>query len=124
MANVKEKSLVDALSYCSLRELPPIWDKENIYINALAEVFKNDGTYGYVLLRKGADCKDYVVKDFGSCAMITKTISVHPFVFLEAKWMPKFKPNEITDESITSKEIDKKILGVAITNAINHNNWK
>ena len=31
---------------------------------------------------------------------------------------------EITDESITSKEIDKKILGVAITNAINHNNWK
>ena len=71
--------------------------------------------------------------------MITKTISVHPFVFLEAKWMPKFKPNEkkeaklkwlktmgveITDESITSKEIDKKILGVAITNAINHNNWK
>lgn len=139
MANVKEKSLVDALSYCSLRELPPIWDKENIYIKALAEVFKNDGTYGYVLLRKGADCKDYVVKDFGSCAMITKTISVHPFVFLESKWMPKFKPNEkkeakikwlksmgveITDESLTIKEIDKKILGVAITNAINHNNWK
>ena len=52
--------------------------------------------------------------------------------------MPKFKPNEkkeakikwlksmgveITDESLTIKEIDKKILGVAIMNAVNHNNW-
>lgn len=124
------------MSYCGVRGLPEEWDKENVYLRALALVKKSDGTESYVLLQKGDDGKDKIVKDFGTVSMITETISVHPFHFLDAKWVPYFKTRSKDERlgwlerhnvegdfsSLSVKELDKLVLNTAMQNAIRNLN--
>lgn len=133
MDYTKEQSLVDALSYCGLRTLPEEWDKENIYLKALALAMKVDGTKSYVLMQKDINGEDRMVKDFGTSAVIHTISSVHPFMYLDQKWMPIFKgktkdervewleKNDVEQEEIkglTVKQLEKKILNVAMKNAL------
>ena len=135
----KELSLIEALSFCSLRELPEEDDKENIWILALAEVQKHDGSISYVLLRKNWETlTDNIVKDFGTVSAIHKINHIYPFNFLKAGYMPTFKTNKKEDkvnylkksnpantakyESITAKELDKEIIKIAIKTQLYHEN--
>lgn len=139
MDYTKEQSLVDALSYCGLRNLPEEWDKENIYLKALALAIKVDGTKSYVLMQKDINGEDRMVKDFGTSAVIHTISSVHPFMYLDQKWLPYFKgkskdervewleKNGVKEEEIsglTVKQLEKKILNVAMKNALNYINNK
>lgn len=133
MDYTKEQSLVDALSYCGLRNLPEEWDKENIYLKALALAMKVDGTKSYVLMQKDINGEDRMVKDFGTSAVIHTISSVHPFMYLDQKWLPIFKgktkeervswlvlnkENEEELKGLTVKQLEKKILNVAMKNAL------
>ena len=132
MTDTKQQSLISAMSYCGVRDLPKEWDKENVYLRALALVRKNDGTESYALLQKGADGKDAIIKDFGTVSLISEIISVHPFYFLDSKWMPFFKTRSKDERltwlsrhnvegdfsSLTVKELDKVVLNTAMQNAL------
>lgn len=134
----KELSLIDALSFCSLRELPEEDDKKNIWIRALADVQKFDGSESYVVLKKSVTTlQNNIVKDFGSLSSIYKVNHIYPYDFLKAKYMPTFKTNKREDkikylnnhisvytgkrfEDMTAKELEKEIIKVAIKTQLYH----
>lgn len=140
MEKLNKESLVKALSFCGLREVPEEWDKENIYLRALALVSKIDGSESYVLVEKDAHGNDRMIKDFGTVCAINAVISVHPFFFLESRWIPEFKTkgkgkanSDGKEERISwimrhrtnniynymsIRELDKEILAIAMYNAL------
>jgi hypothetical protein len=138
MDKITHQSLVEALSFCALRDVPEEWDKENVYLKALALVRKSDGSESYVLLQKDNDGNDKVVKDFGTSSIIRMTISVHPFVFLDQRWIPAFKTQAKEERiqwlerydvdgdyrSLSKKELDKAIFHKAMQNALKSINKK
>lgn len=132
MENIKEKSLINCLAALDLRDLPKEWDGENVYILAVGLASKIDGTFSYVALKKDKDGNDKVVKDFGNVCALRKVEKVYPYKFLDAAYMPYFKTRS-KDERIawlermglkedfsgmTSKELEKKVLNVAIQNEL------
>jgi hypothetical protein len=132
--NVEEKSLLAALEFCSLRDLPPKWDKENIYLMALALVSKKDGTRSYVSMKKDENGNDVFVKDFGTISTIHEVLEVYPFLYLDAKYVPTFKTRTkderiewlcktlfIEDDGLKElslKELDKKVLATSMQIAL------
>lgn len=139
MEKLKKESLIKAMSFCGLREVPEEWNKENIYLRALALVAKTDGSESYVLVEKDERGEDRMVKDFGTISAIHETISIHPFFFLDTRWIPEFKPkgkgkanadgkaeriawlernNVIVDAKTDIKTLDKEILYVAMQKAL------
>jgi hypothetical protein len=138
MDKITHQSLVEALSFCALRDVPEEWDKENVYLKALALVRKSDGSESYVLLQKDSDGNDKVVKDFGTSSIIRLTLSVHPFVFLDQRWIPAFKTQAKEERiqwlerydvdgdyrSLSKKELDKAIFRKAMQNALKSINKK
>lgn len=127
MGEIKEKmatSLIDALAYLSLREVPAVDDGESIWIRALAKVMKSNGREEYVLVVKDDNGENYVAKDFGSISSIKKYIEYYPFEYLNDTFIPSFatkKKEERIDylkkyyynkdfESMSTKDINKEIV--------------
>lgn len=132
MENIKKKSLISCLAALDLRDLPKEWDKEDVWILAVGLVSKIDGTFSYAALRKDEDGNARVVKDFGNICAIRKVEKVYPYKFLDASFMPTFK-TRAKDERIawlermgekgnfsemSAKELEKKVLNVAIQQAL------
>ena len=105
MMGVKEKSLQKALEYCFLTEIPEEENKKNIWIRAIAEVQKKDGSFSYVYAEKDSETLKNTIKvDFGRMVQIHKVIKYHPFCYLDAIYMPVFKYNDAKDEAKAIKE--------------------
>lgn len=132
MESIKEKSLISCLAALDLRDLPKEWDKENIWILAVGLISKIDGTFSYAALKKDKDGNAKVYKDFGNICAIRKIEKVYPYKFLDASFMPMFK-TKAKDERIawlgrmgengsfsemSLKELEKKVLNVAIQQAL------
>lgn len=125
-----DKTLVDALQWANIRELPESDKGENVYILALALVSKKDGSKGYVALKKDDKGQDKIVKDFGSISQIVKIEETYPYLYLDSSYLPDLKKKEdkikwlsIHDntknyEELTIKELNKTILVVAIQNQL------
>ena len=132
MENIKEESLINALSYCDLRDLPKEWDKENVYLMCLALVSKADGTSSYVAMKKDINGEDKIMKDFGHISAIRNIESIHPYMYLDARFVPSFNTNAKAERiewlqkmgcedelgECTLKELNKKVLNVAMQNAL------
>lgn len=128
----EEASLLECLAWCSVRQLPAEWDKKNVYIKAIAKVIKSDGSISYVALKKDNDGNDKIMADFGSISIIRKILSIHPYLYLDAMYMPTFKGNSKQEKiayltahsngadfsEMSSKELDKAIVNVAIQKQI------
>lgn len=128
-------SLINALSYCSLRELPEMDSGEDVWVKALALVTKTDGSNCYVAIEKDPKTlKNRVKKDFGGTGAIVEYKSIHPYLYLSSEYMPKFhdktkdarvkylasiKPN-ISWNQYSLKELNDTILGMAIESQLNH----
>ena len=133
----KEKSLQRALEYCFITSLPEKADGENLWIRAIAEVEKRDGTHSYVYVEKSyKTLENRIVADFGSVSQIVEVIEYYPFSYLDGSYIPEFKSKkkgesskkqDIEDrvlylknyakrdcEGMTQKELDKEILKFAI----------
>ena len=61
VSNYLDTMLVDAISWCALRELPEEWDGEREWLKALALVSKRNGSKAYVALAKGKTGEDKIV---------------------------------------------------------------
>lgn len=137
MSTITEKSLIDALSYCDLRELPQEDTKEYVWLKALALASKMDGTKSYILIDKDVDGGYKIKKDFGSVSAIKSVDKIYPFAMLDASYMPAFKTKtkeeriewlkkndyegEITSD-ITLKGLDKLVLNVVTQTALRSEN--
>ena len=132
MESIKEKSLISCLAALDLRDLPKEWDKENVWILAVGLISKIDGTFSYAALKKDGNGDARVVKDFGNICAIRKVEKVYPYKFLDASFMPMFK-TRAKDERIawlermgekgefsemSAKELEKKVLNVAIQQSL------
>lgn len=127
----ERESLISALAYCSLRELPPEDTGEHIWIMALAKVMKADGSVSYVLVEKDDKGENRYVKDFGNVSTIRKVLAYYPYSFLKESFVPKFKTPK-KDERIAylvkfygdkedwskykTSELDEIILNLSIKN--------
>lgn len=135
------ESLLRALSYCSLRELPEVDKGEDFWIKALALVAKSDGNDYFVNVEKDIKTlSNRVTKDFGATGVIVKYKEIYPYLYLSSDYMPTFPdrtkaarveylkkmyPFEKFD-GLSLKELNDKVLSTAITlqlNSIKSNNF-
>jgi hypothetical protein len=130
--DILRESLIDALSWASLRELPEKDNGENIWIRALALVSKRDGSKAYVALVKGKNGEDRIIRDFGSVSVIVKIEEIYAFEYLDSSYLPTFDSKkkedkikwlsmqrpEVNYEEMSSKELNKAILHVAMQNQL------
>lgn len=129
MQKTLEKSLIDALSWAGIRELPNTNDSECFYIKALALVSKRDGSSSYVALRKNEKGEDAIVKDFGTVSPIVEVKETYPYLYLDASFVPEFStkkkeerikwlsianPNGKGYEDMSLKELNLAIINVAM----------
>lgn len=116
MRNRSEESLLDALSYCSLRSLPEPDDKENIWIRAIAKIAKADGQTYYAYVEKDDKLNNKIIKDFGSISAIVKVVEYYPFSYLKPAFMPKFKTKtkEERINYLTRYNKDLKLEGLSV----------
>lgn len=135
--NIEEKSLLSALSYFLLRELPDKDSGDNIWIKALALVKKMDGSKSYVYVCKDTKTlENRIVKDFGTSSAIFEVIEYYPFSYLKSGYVPKFKTqkkedrikylekynNKVDYNGFTLKELDREIIRVAIEKQLSEEN--
>lgn len=132
MESVKEKSLIEALAYVGLRDLPKEDNKEFVWIKALALVAKSDGSKSYIYLVKDKNGNPKVKKDFGNVAVIKDIVTIYPFMLLDEKFVPSFQTKtkaeriewlqKFGDESDLSecnfKELERKVLNLAMQHAL------
>lgn len=130
--DILRESLIDALSYCSVRELPPESNGEDVYIRAIALTSKRNGSKGYAVLDKDKNGNDKVVKDFGDVSQIAKIDKVYPVLYLDSSYIPDIKKKEDKVrwvqlqngnplcEEMSIKELNKEILRLAIRNQLNN----
>lgn len=131
-SNISRKSLIDALSWASLRELPKKDNGENIWIRALALVSKRDGSKAYVALVKGKNGEDRMVKDFGSVSQVVSFDEIYAYEYLDSSYIPSFESKKKEDKikwlelqkpgedyaSMTPKELNKAVLHIAMQNQL------
>ena len=132
MKSIKDDSLLECLKWTGVPNLPEKDDKENIWIKAIGLVAKADGSESYVAMIKDENLVDKVVKDFGSISLIRQVKEVYPYSYLMASFMPEFKTKkreeriaylskhfkDLDMSSMTLKELDKKVISLAIRKQI------
>lgn len=94
MRKREQESLVDALSYCSLRDIPNVDNGEGYWLEALAKVAKSDGSHAYVFVERDLETLEPTIrKDFGSISSIAFVEEYYPFEYLREEFMTKL-PNK------------------------------
>lgn len=133
MKDYKEKSLIDVLSYCDLRDLPEEDKKEYVWVRAVALVEKRDGTQNYAVAKANAIGDYSITKDFGSISTIVNVKQYFPYEFLDASLLPDFKGAKKEDRinwlvqngvnkdfsSMSAKALDKECTNFAIKQQLN-----
>ena len=97
--NIKDETLVDALSFCGVKELPEELKGKEVWIKAIALVTKRDGGQSYVAVERGTDGDKKIVRDFGSLSPVAKIEKMYPYMYLSETDVPKFT-KDAKDEKI------------------------
>lgn len=122
MISIKKESLQKALEYCFISKLPDKEDGKNLWIRAIAEVEKKDGTSSYAYIEKDPDTLENKIKaDFGKPVQINKIVSIHPFCYLDAGYIPEFKFKKGKDEA---KAIEERRIFLDNITGVNHKGKK
>lgn len=94
MRKREQETLVDALSYCSLKDKPLPDDGEGYWIEALAKVAKRDGTHAYVYVARDLTTLEPTIrKDFGTVSGIAFIEEYYPYEYLREEFTTKL-PNK------------------------------
>ena len=132
--DVKNESLIKALSHFLLKDLPDVDTGENIWVKSLALVRKCDGSESYVYVVKDSETlKNRIAKDFGGVARISEIIEYYPFSYLKSVYIPTFNGKKKEDRvnylktynnrkdysEMTLKELDREIVRVGIEKQLN-----
>ena len=86
--NIKERTLVEALSFCGVRELPEELKGKEVWIKAIGLVSKVDGSQSYVYLERGELGASNIKKDFGTLSPIVKIDKIYPYLYLSGSSYP------------------------------------
>lgn len=92
--NIKDETLVEALSFCGVRELPEELKGKEVWIKAIGLVLKVDGSQSYVYLERGELGASCVKKDFGTLSPIAKIEKIYPYLYLSEDEVPKFSKED------------------------------
>ena len=92
--NIKERTLVEALSFCGVRELPEELKGKEVWIKAIGLVSKVDGSQSYVYLERGELGASNIKKDFGTLSPIVKIDKIYPYLYLSEDEVPKFSKED------------------------------
>lgn len=87
-------TLVDALAYAHVSDLPKKDNGKRLWIYAIALVSKKDGTMAYCILKRN-DLESYSYKAvFGTCSPLHNVAEIYPYEFADSLPVPKFAPND------------------------------
>ena len=92
--NIKDETLVEALSFCGVRELPEELKGKEVWIKAIGLVSKVDGSQSYVYLERGELGVSNIKKDFGTLSPIVKIDKIYPYLYLSEDEVPKFSKED------------------------------
>jgi len=88
------KTLVEALGFAQIGELPPEDNGGALWMKAIAIVTKKDGTRAYCILYR-TDFETYMYKAvFGTCSPVHKVIKIYPYEVVTDLPVPKFAPKD------------------------------
>ena len=132
--NIKERTLVEALSFCGVRELPEEFKGKEVWIKAIGLVSKVDGGQSYVYLERGELGASNIKKDFGTLSPIVKIDKIYPYLYLSEDEVPKFSKenkgektswlvargyNEEELSTKTPQQINKLVIDECVKAALN-----
>lgn len=130
MTDIKEISLREALSSSGCHELPSRYvdgDGSGFWFKAIGLVRKRNGSVNYVLLERRGDGAMRVVRDFGMMSPVYGIVSVHPYMFIDERFMldvnsPSFVHAAAVylgvGDDVVSGYGEERLLGVARSMAI------
>lgn len=132
------ETLVQALGFAQISELPPEDNGGALWMKAIAVVTKKDGTRAYCILYR-TDFDTYMYKAvFGTCSPLHKVIKIYPYEVVMDLPVPKFAPKDKNSrigfikknrpdesynfEEMTIKDLDDVInkIGFEIYNKTTH----
>ena len=134
--NIKDETLVDALSFCGVKELPEELKGKEVWVKAIALVTKRDGGQSYVAVERGTDGDKKIVRDFGSLSTVAKIEKMYPYMYLSETDVPKFAKDAKDDkiawlmergykkedlEGLAPKGIDKVVINECVKVALSRN---
>lgn len=118
MRKEEQASLISALSYCSLRELPQSDDGHDYWLESLARVSYSNGSYGYVYVKRNDTTLEIEVKKtFGDVLGIGIILEYYPFEFLRGEFNPKFDKKEDKIKYLSELTVGKDKLYARMNNA-------
>ena len=132
--NIKDETLVEALSFCGVRELPEEFKGKEVWIKAIGLVSKVDGSQSYVYLERGELGASNIKKDFGTLSPIVKIDKIYPYLYLSEDEVPKFSKenkgekaswliargyNEEELSTKTPQQINKLVIDECVKAALN-----
>jgi hypothetical protein len=107
MRREEQESLVEALSYCALRELPNKDDGDGYWLEAIARVAKRDGTHSYAYAARDIQTLEPCIKkDFGSVSGIAFVEDYYPYEYLRDEFAVKLSTKESKVEYLSSIDAD------------------
>ena len=132
--NIKDETLVEALSFCGVRELPEELKGKEVWIKAIGLVSKVDGSQSYVYLERGELGASNIKKDFGTLSPIVKIDKIYPYLYLSEDEVPKFSKEDkgektswlvargYNEEELSTKtpqQINKLVIDECVKAALN-----
>ena len=132
--NIKERTLVEALSFCGVRELPEELKGKEVWIKAIGLVSKVDGSQSYVYLERGELGASNIKKNFGTLSRIVKIDKIYPYLYLSEYEVPKFSKEDkgektswliargYNEEELSTKtpqQINKLVIDECVKAALN-----
>lgn len=86
-----EKEEYEALKWAGVPEIPEAAGKDTpVWIFAIAKVTTRTMSESFAIVKMNYGCSPFVVKSF-SDEGIARIESVHPFKFIDSKYIPKFQ---------------------------------
>jgi hypothetical protein len=109
MQKKEQESLIDALVYCSLRDLPDVDDGIGYWLEALAKVAKRDGSRAYVYVARNDETLEPIIKkDFGSISGIAFVEEYYPYEYLREEFIPSLANKEEKVKYLAQKDEAKE----------------
>jgi len=105
----KERTLLEALNYAHLHELPAEWNKKDHWIKAIGLTNRSSGLQSYAILRMDGSGNYHAVKDFRFDGL-RSIVAIYPYIYVDSQFLPKFTQKQ-TDEK---HEYIAKISGKSI----------
>lgn len=105
----KERTLLEALNYAHLHELPAEWNKKDPWIKAIALTNRSSGLQSYAILRTNGSDGYHAVKDFRFDGL-RSIVAIYPYIYVDAQFLPKFTLKQINEKHEYIAKISGKTI--------------